>query len=854
MFTEIKEFEKGCQLLANKLKRYLITSIGKTLEDANIRDIYHALSLALREDVMVHWLATWRSYRRAQVKMLFYLSMEYLPGKLTSCILSSLKADSALPRILEIIGRSDCLNKFSERDPALGNGGLGRLAACIIESLSTAGYPAIGYGLRYQYGLFEQEIWNGKQVERPDWWLEDNLPWEFRRDTRGQLVRYFGRLHLEKNIRGEEIGVINDSQNVRALAFDIPIVGYSTSGLFNVNTLRLWSTRESPRNFELQRFNAGELDMAAENITLTDVLYPADHHEVGRRMRIKQEYLLVSASIKDIIRRHKSLYGTCENLPDKSAIQINDTHPALSVAEMMHQLIAHEQMPWKQALEITEATLGYTNHTIMKEALEEWPQNQLQQLLPRQYRIIERLNQDFCEFVRAKFPGDEEKIKRTSILQDGKVRMAHLAFIGSHKVNGVAKLHADILKSRLFKDFDEIYPNKLLGITNGVTQRKWMMGSNPKLYGFITKYLGDSSWICDMPQLRNLEKFAHDLQFLKEYREVKIHNKKALIDYMHTMCFLRNKLGEPKLFTEEISTEMIFDVQIKRIHEYKRQLMNILHVILLYQEMLENPLSRIPRLVLFAGKAAASYEMAKRIISLICAVARTINNDARLNGRLKVYYFENYNVTLAEKIIPAADLSEQISTAGFEASGTSNMKFAMNGALTIGTEDGANVEMRQAIGDEAWPFSFGASCEEITKLQNGNYYPQDIYREDLMIRKVLDTLIQGTFSQNDEEARHFEEIYQHLVGGGFGADPYFILHDLPSYIQAQRKVDTLYADPVAWAKQSLLNMTRMDYFSVDRCIHEYASKVWKMEPHPMARDLFDNAISQFYEYSTFSQK
>lgn len=847
MFTDSRDFEQGCRQLAGKIKHYLITVIGKTLEEASAKDIYQAFALSLREEVMLHWLSTWRTYKKARSKIVCYLSMEYLPGKLTQGVVTNLGADRFVARILEMIARKDCLEQFQERDPALGNGGLGRLASCIMDSLATGAYPAIGYGLRYQYGLFEQELWAGQQIERPDWWLEDISPWEFRREARSQLIQYFGRLHLGKNIWSEEVGTITDAQNVLAMPFDIPVVGFRRKNQYNVNTLRLWSTREGPRNFELQRFNAGELDNAAENMTLTDVLYPADHHDVGKRLRLKQEFLLVSASVKDIIRRHKGAYGSCDQLPDKIAIQINDTHPALSVAEMIHQLTAVEQMPWAKAVEITQATIAYTNHTILKEALEEWSQLQVQTLLPRQYRIIERLNQEFCEQVRSRFSNDEEAVRRMSILQDGRVKMAHLALVGSHKVNGVAKLHTQILKDQVFSDFNAFYPEKILSITNGVTPRKWIYGASPELAQFITERIGEG-WITDLSQIKKLEEYATDSASLLKLLDIKRNSKERLIHYLQNHLLIRDFTGHGQPFRQSISPDMIFDVQIKRMHEYKRQFLNLIHVISMYQEMIENPQARLPRFVLFAGKAAASYEKAKNIIHLIASVASVINADTRLQDRLKVAFVDNYNVSLAEKIIPAADLSEQISTAGMEASGTGNMKLSLNGALTIGTDDGANVEMREAIA-EAWPFGFGASADEIHRLKTYGYNPQSIYENNPRLRKALDSLRDGTFAQNENEARIFESLFYSLLGieGGQG-DAYFILHDFESYERAQRKVDQIYADPPLWARLSLLNIARMGDFSIDRCVDDYARLVWGVKPQQVDEKIFDSLLVQFNEY------
>ncbi|MBA3236828.1 MAG: glycogen/starch/alpha-glucan phosphorylase [Parachlamydiaceae bacterium] len=838
------------EMLASKIKHYLVTAMGRLPEEANCEEFYRAFSFALREEIMINWLAVARTYKEEDVRMLYYLSLEYLPGRILSNNISNLAANEIVGIVLQKMNRN-IRDVFSmESDPALGNGGLGRLASCFLDSLATHHYPAQAYGLRYQYGIFEQQIWNGLQVEAPDCWLLSENPWEFRRDLRRVIVKYCGTPKATTSIHGDEIMTLNDSEEVYALPFDIPIIGYSKTPKFSVITLRLWSTKESPRNFQLQSYNAGRLDQAAENTLLTDVLYPNDVHETGKRIRLKQEFLLVSASLQDIIRHYLSNHDNFRAFADKVRIQINDTHPALVIPELIRILIKNHDIPWKMAVDITQAVTGYTNHTILSEALEQWEKGLMFYLLPRQYRIIERLNYEFCNTLRAKYPGDEKIIQKTSIFgEDNTVRMANLAIVGSHKVNGVAQLHSDILRNRVFKEFNDIYPDKFINITNGVTQRRWLLLCNPDLAKFITRHIGDG-WICDFPQIANLQKFASNPEAQAEFLAIKKKNKLKLIEFINRENKLRNSAGLAIIPSPMIDTNSIFDVQIKRIHEYKRQLLNILHAIVLYKELLENPHGdRVKRTIIFGGKAASGYVTAKEIIHLIYCVARKVNADPSINGLLKIVYIENYNISRAELVIPAADLSEQISLAGMEASGTGNMKFAMNGALTIGTDDGANIEMREAITDKWWPFLFGASSDEIHKFQkNNSYRPKDYYHSNVKLKAAIDSLKDYTFALNEAEHQAFGDLYHKLIEGGFGteADRYFNMYDFESYYEVQKKVDQLYAQPLLWAEYALNNIAGMGSFSSDNSIRNYSEKIWQISPTPIKQEILDRIR---YEYS-----
>lgn len=845
-----QNFNQLVDNLANKVKAYLITTLGRVVEEADADEFFRALSYAIREEVMINWLATARTVKQKGVRMVYYLSMEYLPGRLFMGTINNLNAMDLVQAVSHKLNHS--FKEIAERevDPGLGNGGLGRLASCLLDSLATHHYPSQAYGLRYQYGIFEQQLWDGMQIEAPDCWLLNENPWEFRRDLRRVTVKFGGTPQTSFNIHGDEILDLKDYEEVWALPYDVPIAGYSKDKNFSVVTLRLWSTKESPRNFQLQRYNAGRLDQAAENTTLTDVLYPSDNNELGRRIRLKQEFLLVSSSLQDIIRHYLVDYNNFRSFADKVRIQINDTHPSLVIPELIRVLTKEHDLPWKTAVEITQACTGYTNHTILSEALEQWDQGLLYYLLPRQYKIIERLNLEFCNAVREKYPKDEERIHRMSIIQDGRVRMAHLAIMGSHKVNGVAKLHSDILKQTVFKDFAEFYPDKFINVTNGVTQRRWLLECNPELSKFIIKRIGDG-WITDFAQIHKLLDYASDPESQEEFLAIKKKNKYRCIDFLNRENRLRDSTGTIFSPSPLIDVDSLFDVQIKRIHEYKRQMLNALYLIMLYQDILNNPQhTHIKRTSIIGGKAAAGYEAAKDIIRLIHCIARKVNRDPAVGGILKIIYLENYNVSKAEIVIPAADLSEQISTAGTEASGTGNMKLAMNGALTIGTRDGANIEMEEEVTSQWWPFAFGCTVEQIAEMKaNHSYHPREIYENDLSIKKAVDTLCDQTFAQTEEEHHALCNLYNKLVGNTGGiADYYFTLKDLRSYYETQLKVEELYKNPLLWAEYALRNAGGMGKFSTDRSIQDYANLVWGIEPCLLNPEILDRVRYDYTEH------
>ena len=843
------EIDAQAEKIANKVRHYLITTMGRTALEANADEFYRAFCYALREEVMVNWHATTHTYTQGDVRTLYYLSMEYLPGRIFSNNVTNLSSKEIIGRVLQKLDRRWADVASREADPGLGNGGLGRLASCFLDSLATQHYPVYAYGLRYQYGIFEQQLWNGQQIEAPDCWLLSENPWEYRRDLKKATVKYCGQPVPAKNIHGDEIFDLKECEQVWALPYDIPIIGYKKGDEpFSVVTLRLWSSKESPRNFQLQRYNAGRIGQAAENTTLTDVLYPSDYHEMGKRIRLKQEFLLVSASLQDIIAHYLNHHENFRDFADKVRIQINDTHPTLVIPELIRILIKVHDIPWNTAVKIAQTCVGYTNHTILKEALEEWDRELFAYLLPRQYHIIERLNHELCQKVRERFPNDEERVQRMSILEGEKVRMANLAVAGAHSVNGVAALHTDILKKSVFKDFYELSPDKFLNITNGVTQRRWLLHANPNLASFITKRIGDG-WITDFAQIAKIADHTTDEASLEEFLDIKRKNKERLIDYLYHNDHLRDAKGEILGPPPVIETQSLFDVQIKRVHEYKRQLLCAIHLIMLYQEISKNPQThRIPRTVIFSGKAAASYDTAKHIIQLICAIARKINKDPACHNLLKVLFVENYNVSKAEMIIPAAELSEQISTAGTEASGTGNMKLAINGALTIGTHDGANIEMQQQIGKQWWPFEFGCSAEQIAemKIQN-SYIAKEIYQEHPEIKKALDTLTDGTFAKTEEEQAAFQDLYGKLIESHYGgpADQYFILKDLPSYFETQKAVEQLYKEPLKWAEYALHNIAGMGFFSTDRSIDTYCDKVWGIQPCPPDPEIIQRVQAEY---------
>lgn len=846
------EIERKAEIIVSKTKHYLITMMGRSLEEANLDETYIALCNALREEIMINWLAGARTYVKNDVRMIYYLSMEYLPGRILTNNITNLGANDVVRLAIYKLNRNFSEIITREPDPGLGNGGLGRLASCYMDSLATQMYPSQAYGLRYQYGTFEQQLWDGMQIETPDAWLINENPWDFRRDLRKVHVKYCGYVTPTTNIHGDEVMMLKDFEEVWALPFDIPIIGYENNNKFSVCTLRLWTTKESPRNFLLQRYNAGQLDQAAENTTLTDVLYPSDHHETGKRIRLKQEYLLVSASLQDIVRHYLAHHDNFRSFVDKVRIQINDTHPALVVAELMRILTAHHDIPWKMALEMTMACTGYTNHTILAEALEQWSQTLFYYLLPRQYKIIERLNFEFLNTIRTKYPEDEDKIRRMSILENGQVRMANLSIIGSHKVNGVAALHSEILKHTVFKDFYEEFPDKFINITNGVTQRRWLLNCNPELAKFITKRIGPD-WITDFPKIKELARFAGDPESQEEFLQIKRRNKFRLVDFINHENIIRDAKGNPAYEPPIIDVNSLFDVQVKRIHEYKRQIMNILHLIMVYYEILENPNhNRIKRTAIIGGKAAAGYETAKDTLRFIHCVARKINKDPAVNGLLKIIVIENYNVSRAELIMPAADLSEQISLAGMEASGTGNMKMAINGALTIGTDDGANIEMRQQISDKWWPFVFGASADQVAQLKaQGNYSPKGIYDTNPKIRQAVDTLRNRTFAQDEAEHQVFSDLFHKLIEGHYGGTPdrYMALLDLQNYYDTQKKVEALFQDQPKWAEYAIHNIAGMGMFSSDVSIKNYCDLVWGVTPCPSDDDILER-IRHEYEYNT----
>jgi glycogen phosphorylase len=838
--------------LIKKVKSYLISTIGRTSEDASSDEFYRALSYAIREETMINWMATARTIAQRKVRIMYYFSLEYLPGRLFLNNITNLCSNDVVRIVLQKMNRNFRDVIECETDPGLGNGGLGRLASCFLDSLATHHYPAQAYGLRYQYGIFEQQLWNGVQVEAPDCWLLNENPWEFRRDQRRVHVKFCGTPKTSFNIHGDEIMDLVDAEEVGALPYDYPIVGYSKNPDFSVVTLRLWSTKDSPRNFLLQRFNAGRLDQAAENTTLTDVLYPNDYTEVGKRIRLKQEFLLVSASLQDIIRHHLFHFHNFRQFADKVRIQINDTHPALVIPELIRILTKHYDLPWKTAFEITVACTAYTNHTILSEALEQWEQPLLYYLLPRQYKIVERINQDFCNAVRAKYPQDEERVRRMSIIENGKVRMANLAVVGSHKVNGVAQLHSEILKHTVFKDFAEYYPDRFINVTNGVTQRRWLLECNSDLAKFVTKKIGDE-WITDFLKIKALAKFANDPDSQNEFMEIKRKNKQYFIEFINRENKLRDSTGVIISPPPLIDADSLFDVQVKRIHEYKRQLMNALYLIMLYHELLLDPHSHIKRTSIIGGKAAAGYETAKDIIRLICCIARKINRDPAIAGQLKIVYLENYNVTRAEVVIPAADLSEQISTAGTEASGTGNMKLTINGALTIGTRDGANIEMEQEITPQWWPFAFGSSADQIAQMKaDHSYHSREIYESTPAIKRVVDALRDRSFAQTEEEHQVFSDLYHKLIEMHYGGPPdrYFTLKDLQSYYETQQKVEELYKKRRIWAEFAMHNIAGMGKFSSDYAVHNYATQIWNIQPCPLDQDLLDRVR---YDYAVHNR-
>ena len=795
----------------------LRTITRKTVETATPEEIYQSAVYAIRDIVNDIWMKSHDTYFEKDVKMVYYLSMEFLMGRFFGNSIINLSIYEPIKQAFDELGIDYNLIEESEPDPGLGNGGLGRLAACFLDSLSTLSLPAYGCGIRYHYGIFEQAIENGYQVERPDNWLENGDPWGLKRSEYAIEVKFGGNVKAVPKGNGEYRFVQENYHSIMAVPYDYPVVGYGTN---NVNTLRLWDAR--PKNkFDLKSFNEGNYQKALEeqNLahTITEVLYPADEHYSGKELRLRQQYFFISATVQRVVARFKSRHSDFDLLPEKVAFQLNDTHPTVAVAELMRVLVDENDVPWDKAWEITKKVCGYTNHTIMSEALEKWPMELFSRLLPRIYQIVEEINRRFCLKLIEKYGYDNNKIRNMAIIADGQVRMAYLAIVGSHSVNGVARLHTEILKDKELHDFYELYPEKFNNKTNGITQRRWLLHSNLKLAKLITEKIGDG-WITDLPQLKELKKFTDDEDFLERLMEVKKENKIALAKYIKQTKGI------------EISPDSIFDIQVKRLHEYKRQLLNILHIIYLYNCLKVNPgLDITPRTYIFGAKSAASYHMAKLIIKLINSVADVVNNDPSINNKIKVVFMENYRVSLAEKLIPAADISEQISTAGKEASGTGNMKFMLNGAVTIGTLDGANVEIKEEVGDENI-FIFGLKAEEVmAKYADNSYDPWMVYNINQGARMALNCLINGTFDSNTEL---FRDIYESLLNGINGARPdtYFVLADFEAYCKAHEEIDKAYSDKKRWAKMAAENIAMSGKFSSDRTIKEYADEIWHLQP------------------------
>ena len=789
----------------------------KTIEEATQEQIFQAVSYTVKDVIIDNWLATQKAYDEQDPKIVYYMSMEFLMGRALGNNLINLCAYGEVKEALEELGFDLNCIEDQEPDPALGNGGLGRLAACFLDSLATLNYAAYGCGIRYHYGMFKQKIQNGYQIEVPDNWLKNGYPFELRRPEYAKEVHFGGYVRVEYDPeKGGNKFIHEGYQAVKAIPYDMPITGYDNDV---VNTLRIWDA-EPIVDFELDSFDKGDYKKAVEQENLArnivEVLYPNDNHYAGKELRLKQQYFFVSASLQAAIAKYKKKHDDIKKLYEKVTFQMNDTHPTVAVAELMRILMDEEGLGWDEAWEATTKSVAYTNHTIMSEALEKWPIELFSRLLPRVYQIIEEINRRFILEIQAKYPGNYEKIKKMAIIYDGQVKMAHLAIAAGYSVNGVARLHTEILKNQELKDFYEMMPEKFNNKTNGITQRRFLLHANPLLADWITEHIGPD-WVTDLPQLKKLAVYADDEKALQEFMNIKFKNKERLAKYI----LEHNGV--------EVDPHSIFDVQVKRLHEYKRQLLNILHVIYLYNQIKMHPeMEFYPRTFIFGAKASAGYATAKKIIKLINSVADVVNNDASINGKIKVVFIENYRVSNAEWIFAAADVSEQISTASKEASGTGNMKFMLNGAPTLGTMDGANVEIVEEVGAEN-AFIFGLSSDEVINYENnGGYDPNVIYNTDEEIRQVLMQLINGTFS-NDTEL--FRDLYDSLLNtkNTDRADRYFILADFRSYADAQKRVEAAYRDEKGWAKKALLNTACSGKFTSDRTIQEYVDDIWHLD-------------------------
>ncbi len=793
------------------------TLYRKSMEEATPQQVFQAVSYSIKDAVIDHWMTSREEYEKQDPKMVYYLSMEFLMGRALGNNIINLQAYKPVKEALDELGVDLNVIEDQEPDPALGNGGLGRLAACFLDSLATLGYSAYGCGIRYRYGMFKQQIRDGYQVEVPDNWLENGNPFELRRPEYAKEVKFGGYVNVYVDENGRSHFKQEGYQSVKAIPYDLPIVGYG-NGI--VNTLRIWDA-QPVECFKLDSFDKGDYQKAVEQDNLArnivEVLYPNDNHYAGKELRLKQQYFFISASVQEAISKYMRNHKDIRKFHEKVTFQLNDTHPTVAVAELMRILMDEHYLSWDDAWEVTTKTCAYTNHTIMAEALEKWPIELFSRLLPRIYQIIEEINRRFIMRIEQMYPGNHEKVRKMAIIYDGQVKMAHLAIAAGYSVNGVARLHTEILKNQELKDFYEMMPEKFNNKTNGITQRRFLLHGNPLLADWVTSHVGND-WITDLPKINKLKIYADDEKAQQEFMNIKYKNKVRLAEY------IREHNGI------EVDPRSIFDVQVKRLHEYKRQLLNILHVMHIYNELKEHPeMEFFPRTFIFGAKAAAGYRNAKLTIKLINSVGDVINNDPAINGKIKVVFIEDYRVSNAELIFAAADVSEQISTASKEASGTGNMKFMLNGALTLGTMDGANVEIVEEVGEEN-AFIFGLSSDEVIRYENyGGYDPMEIFNNDPNVRKVLMQLINGTYSRNDPDL--FRPLYNSLLNtfSTPKADMYFILKDFESYAEAQRKVEKAYRDEKNWAKSAILNVACSGKFSSDRTIEEYVKDIWHLD-------------------------
>ncbi len=811
-----REFDK--EEFKKSIKNNCKVLYRKNIDEADNQQLFQAVAYSVKDMIIDRWIATHKEYDKQDAKIVYYMSMEFLMGRALGNNMLNLMEYDDIKEVLTELGIDINVIEDQEPDPALGNGGLGRLAACFLDSLATLEYPAYGCGIRYKYGMFKQEIKDGYQVEVPDNWLQYGYPFEIKRNEYRYEVKFGGYVRSYRDEKtGRDVFVQEDYRSVIAVPYDLPIVGYGNN---TVNTLRIWDA-EPVNTFNLNSFDKGDYQKAIEEENLAknivEVLYPNDNHYAGKELRLKQQYFFISASVQRAVDQYKKNHSDIKKFYEKATFQLNDTHPTVAVAELMRILMDQEGLTWDEAWDVTTKTVAYTNHTIMSEALEKWPLELFSRLLPRIYQIVEEINRRFVEQIKVMYPGNQEKIKKMAIIYDGQVKMAHLAICASYSVNGVAKLHTEILKKQELKDFYEMMPQKFNNKTNGITQRRFLLHANPLLADWITDKIGED-WITNLSELKKLEVYVDDPKYQQEFMQIKHKNKVRLAKY------IKENNGI------DVDPNSIFDIQVKRLHEYKRQLLNILHVMYLYNELKKNPdMDMVPRTFIFGAKAAAGYKIAKLTIKLINNVADVINNDESIKGKIKVVFIENYRVSNGEIIFAAADVSEQISTASKEASGTGNMKFMLNGAVTLGTMDGANVEIVNEVGPEN-AVIFGMSSDEVIKYENeGGYDPMEIFNNDADIRTVLMELINGKYSPDNPEL--FRDIYNSLLNneGGRRADTYFILKDFRSYAQAHERINQMYKDEKAWARMVMINVANAGKFSSDRTIQEYVDDIWKLK-------------------------